>query len=96
MAGILETLHLLILCGFGLLALLLVLLALPNSRLKEIVMPIVAGCFAVFCGIYVLSPIDFIPELVAGPFGLFDDAVAIVGGLMAAKAALSLPKSTQR
>lgn len=25
---------------------------------------------------YILTPVDFIPELLTGPFGLFDDAAA--------------------
>jgi uncharacterized membrane protein YkvA (DUF1232 family) len=28
------------------------------------------------CAIYVLSPIDFVPEAFLGPFGLADDAIA--------------------
>jgi len=30
----------------------------------------------VLCGIYILCPIDFIPEALLGPFGLVDDFVA--------------------
>ena len=30
----------------------------------------------VLCGIYILSPIDFLPEILMGPLGLLDDFVA--------------------
>jgi len=40
-----------------------------------ILIPILATIFAV---IYILSPIDFLPELVFGPVGLADDVVAIL------------------
>ena len=30
----------------------------------------------VLCGIYILSPIDFLPEILLGPLGLLDDFVA--------------------
>lgn len=30
----------------------------------------------VLCGLYILSPIDFIPEILVGPFGLVDDFIA--------------------
>lgn len=31
--------------------------------------------------IYVISPIDFLPEMLLGPIGLIDDAVVIMGAL---------------
>ena len=37
------------------------------------------------CGIYILSPIDFLPEILLGPLGLLDDFVA---GLFATTVAL--------
>ena len=39
----------------------------------------------VLCGIYILSPIDFLPEILLGPLGLLDDFVA---GLFATTVAL--------
>jgi len=39
----------------------------------------------ILCGIYILCPIDFIPEAFLGPFGLIDDFVA---GLFAAAVGL--------
>ncbi len=40
--------------------------------------------FVIIALIYVISPIDIIPELVAGPIGLTDDlaAVALIGAAL--------------
>lgn len=49
-------------------------------------------------GVYILSPVDFIPELIAGPFGLFDDAAAfavIIGLLVGARAKASTEQKYQ-
>lgn len=35
------------------------------------------------CVLYVVSPIDLLPEAVLGPFGLPDDVAAVVIGLRA-------------
>ena len=40
-----------------------------------IIIPILATIFAI---IYLVSPVDFLPEMVVGPIGLADDAVAIL------------------
>jgi uncharacterized membrane protein YkvA (DUF1232 family) len=84
----LDIIKTLLLVGGGLLALLLVLLAMPQSRLRSFLMPIIGWGFALFCGVYVLSPVDLVPEALAGPFGLIDDAGALVAGIMAASAAI--------
>ena len=34
-------------------------------------------------GLYILSPVDFLPEAVLGPFGLLDDPLAALVGLKA-------------
>ncbi|WP_152054224.1 DUF1232 domain-containing protein [Tautonia marina] len=65
-----------------------VALSLPQSRLREFLRPIVLAGIAVASGIYVLSPVDAVPELVTGPFGLIDDAGALVGGIAAGRAAM--------
>lgn len=40
-----------------------------------ILIPIIVTVLAI---IYIVSPVDFLPELVLGPIGLADDAVAIL------------------
>jgi uncharacterized membrane protein YkvA (DUF1232 family) len=84
-----------VLAGAGLLALLLILLAMPQSRLRSFLMPIIGWGFALFCGAYILSPVDLFPEALTGPFGLIDDAAALVAGVMAASAAIKAGKAKQ-
>jgi uncharacterized membrane protein YkvA (DUF1232 family) len=69
----------------------LVLIAMPQSKLREFLMPIVAGLFAVGCGVYVISPLDIVPDVIP-VIGWIDDAGAAVLGIGAAMAALTAKK----
>lgn len=83
----LELIRTFALIGAGLVALLVVLLAMPQSKLRDFFMPIVGWAFALLCGVYCISPVDLAPEIVLGPFGLVDDlgvAIAGVGSAIAA------------
>lgn len=73
-------------CLFGVVC--VVALSLPESRFREFLRPIVMAGIAVLCGVYVISPVDVLPELVAGPFGLIDDVGVAIGGFAAARSAL--------
>lgn len=84
-----ETLKMLVLCGTATVIAFLVLLAMPKSELRSVLMPIVGWAMAIFCGIYAISPIDVVPEAVLGPFGLVDDIGAVIAGISAAKAAMN-------
>ena len=84
----LETIKLLMMCGTVIVIAFGVLLAMPKSELRTFLMPIVGWTFAVFAGVYCLSPVDVIPEIVAGPFGLIDDVGMAIAGFAAAKAAI--------
>lgn len=66
-----------------------VLLALPKSKLRDFLMPIIAWCFVLLCGAWVISPFDgdFVPVV-----GWVDDAAAIVAGACAARTALRAGK----
>lgn len=66
----------------------LVLLSLPQSKLRDVLLPIVKWAFAILCGIYVISPMDLAPEIALGPLGVFDDLAAVVAGIMAARSAM--------
>ena len=88
----LQTIQTLIYVGGALLLALIVCLSLPNSRLREVAMPIVGWGFAIFCGAYLISPLDVMPETFFGPFGLIDDAGALVLGILSARAALNANK----
>jgi uncharacterized membrane protein YkvA (DUF1232 family) len=75
--------------GLGTLVILalLIMLSLPQSQLPRVFGQAANWMLAGFCALYALSPIDILPEALLGPFGLFDDAVAIVAGVSAGVAA---------
>jgi uncharacterized membrane protein YkvA (DUF1232 family) len=83
-----EIIKLMMLCGTGIVIAFVVLLAMPKSELRSVLMPIVGWAFAIFAGVYCLSPVDVVPEIVAGPFGLIDDIGVAIAGFAAAKAAM--------
>ena len=83
-----ETIKVMMLCGMAVVIAFLILLAMPKSELRKVLMPIVGWAMAIFCGIYAISPVDIAPEAVLGPFGLIDDIGAVVMGVTAAKAAM--------
>ena len=68
------------------------LISLPKSKMREFLMPIIGWCVAIFCGIYCISPVDILPEVLLGPFGLVDDIGAVVAGISAAHAAMNPKK----
>lgn len=85
----LELLKTLILVSGGLFALTLVLLAKPDSKLREFLAPYLGWLIAAASGLYIASPVDILPEAVLGPFGLPDDLLAfcaLVGGVYLALA----------
>ena len=58
----LELFRLIVIGGFLTVITFMVLLALPQCRLREILMPFVAWGFVALCGAYALSPVDILPE----------------------------------
>ena len=84
-----ETIRTLIYVGGGLMLAFLVCMSLPQSKLREVLMPVIGWSFALFCGAYVLSPVDIIPEALTGPFGLIDDVGAVILGISSARAAMN-------
>jgi uncharacterized membrane protein YkvA (DUF1232 family) len=87
-----ELLRLLVMLGGLILITFMVLLSLPQSKLREIVMPFVAWGFVALCTIYVISPLDVLPEGFLGPFGLVDDFGAAVLGVTTALATINARK----
>jgi uncharacterized membrane protein YkvA (DUF1232 family) len=86
-------------CGcFGLLALFLILLALPQSRLRYYVLRMLAIVFftvAVLLGLYILSPMDIVPDVIPA-LGQLDDIVALVGVVMSAISAYTAWRSSRQ
>ena len=68
---------------FALAALFIVLLALPQSRLRQVLFRLISwvnGLLMVLLGISVVSPIDAIPDVIP-VIGQADDVLAIVGAI---------------
>lgn len=88
MSEIFSTIRLMVIVAGGLFFAFLVLLGLPESRLREIVMPFVGWGVAALSVAYIVSPIDGIPDIVP-VIGWADDLVALavaVGSAMSASA----------
>lgn len=65
-----------------------VLLAMPNSKLREICVKLFQLVLAVFFAMLVVSPIDIIPD-VFFPVGFIDDIGYLTAALASARAAVS-------
>lgn len=91
----LHFLELLVVVGAILTLALMILLALPASRLRDLIMPYIAWSFVVLCGLYICLPIDFLPEILLGPAGLFDDCGALVAGVATAMKTIKASRDKQ-
>jgi uncharacterized membrane protein YkvA (DUF1232 family) len=94
MSSVFGIIGLVIKCGTVLLLAFAVLLAMPKSKLRAVLMQIVGWAVVAFCIVYGISPVDVLPEALLGPLGLIDDlgaiAVAVGAGSMALKAGREL------
>jgi Protein of unknown function (DUF1232) len=90
--SMLETIKLLMTIGGCLTGLLLLLLALPASKLRDFLLPIIAWSFSLICGILVISPVDVIPDFIP-IVGWIDDMGLAVAGIGSAVAAMSFKRS---
>ena len=89
MQNMFATIQLLVVCATVLGIAFAVLLSLPNSQLRAFLLPIVGWAVAILCAVLVISPVDIIPEALFGPFGLVDDAGAVIAGIAAARTAMT-------
>jgi len=96
MGSILGIIQLIIFCGTMLGVTFAVLLSLPESKLRDFLIPIFGWCVAIFLGLYCISPIDIVPEALLGPIGLIDDVGAFVTGIAAARVAMSRTKNKSK
>lgn len=74
-------------CGTLLALSMMILVSLPQSPLRAMLIQVFGWMFAAFCVLYCLSPIDILPEALFGPVGLPDDLAAAVAGFISARAA---------
>jgi uncharacterized membrane protein YkvA (DUF1232 family) len=84
-----ELLRLMVIMGGVIVITFMILLALPQCKLREMLMPFVAWGFVALCAAYAISPIDAFPEMLLGPFGLVDDFAAVVMGVGTAAATIN-------
>lgn len=84
-----------VISGASLFALLLILLALPQSRLRSVVFEAFFWMFSVAAVALVVSPIDIIPDIAIG-VGQIDDLLYIVGGVGSALLAFRQRRERQR
>jgi uncharacterized membrane protein YkvA (DUF1232 family) len=68
-----------------------VLLALPESRLRGVFKESLSWCTAGACAVYVVFPIDFIPDFIP-VLGWIDDLVVLILGITAAVSAYGTRK----
>jgi uncharacterized membrane protein YkvA (DUF1232 family) len=91
-----ELLRMAVLCGTALMIAFLVLLAMPASRLREIVLPFVGWAVAELSAAYVFMPFDFVPEAFLGPVGLVDDLMALTLAIASACTAMNAAKTPRQ
>ena len=87
--------RLMVVVGGGLVLALLILLSMPQSRLKEIVQPFVGWAVAALSVGLIISPIDPIPDVIP-ILGWADDLVALVVAIASAKAAMDAGKGPKQ
>jgi len=75
-------------CGTLLIVAFLILLSLPKSMLRCVLVEIGGWTLSALAAIYVFNPIDLIPDFIPVA-GWLDDGGALIGGLAAALAAWS-------
>lgn len=93
MQSLFDTIEMMLTCGTILAVSFFVLLSIPQCKLREFLLPVVGWCVAIFCGIYCISPVDLLPEVVLGPFGYLEDIGAAVTGIAAARMAMNPSKN---
>ncbi len=83
-----EMFQMLIICGTVLMAAFLILLAMPQSKLREFLMPFVGWAVAALSTIYIVSPIDIVPDFIPVA-GWLDDGGALITGIAGAVMAMT-------
>ena len=91
MNEIFSTIRLMAVLGGVLVLALLILLSLPQSKLKEIVQPFVGWAIAALSVAYIVSPLDVLPDFIP-VVGWADDLAALAVGIASAMSAMNAGK----
>jgi uncharacterized membrane protein YkvA (DUF1232 family) len=86
-----ETIRTLILCGTLLAVAFLVLVSLPQSKLRDLLMPFVGWGVAALSVAYVIMPLDVLPDFIPVA-GWIDDIGALALAFGSARAAMTAAK----
>ncbi|MCX6809595.1 MAG: DUF1232 domain-containing protein [Candidatus Berkelbacteria bacterium] len=81
-----DFLKVIVICITALLVVFFVLLALPNSKLRQSILKIysiISLVATIFSAVYIISPVDIIPDVIPVA-GQGDDMVAAISGLATA------------
>jgi uncharacterized membrane protein YkvA (DUF1232 family) len=89
MAAFFEVVKVFIIGCFAFLALFVVLLALPASRLRSFIMELMAWGTAGASVVYVVSPLDLLPDVIP-VLGWGDDLVAVITAIGSVALALQM------
>ena len=95
MTEIFATVRLLLSIGGILVLALLVLLAMPASRLCELVLPFVGWGGTALSALYIVSPIDVLPDVIP-VIGWADDLVALCVAVASAMTAMNAGKERRQ
>jgi uncharacterized membrane protein YkvA (DUF1232 family) len=90
-----SIIHTFMICGTLLILAFLVLLSMPKSQLRFFLLEILGWSGTALAGLYILSPIDVIPDFIP-VVGWIDDVGALIGGIASFLAALSARSDRQR
>jgi uncharacterized membrane protein YkvA (DUF1232 family) len=83
----LEMMRLMVICGTVVVVAFLVLLAIPQSTLRAVLLEVIGWVGAAFALLYGVSPIDALPDFIP-VVGWVDDVAVLGGGIFAAVTAL--------
>ena len=91
----LEFMKIALICGTVLMLAGLVLVAMPQSKLRDALKPAFAWLFIVACGFYVICPIDVLPDVVPVA-GWVDDGGAAIAGVATLMSTLKQARERRR
>jgi uncharacterized membrane protein YkvA (DUF1232 family) len=95
MSDMIGLFKLMLILSFGLALAVLVVFSMPKSPLRDAILPYAKLGVVVLCGIYCVSPVDILPEIVLGPFGLIDDLGSFWMGISTLFSLFNKPKEIQ-
>ena len=88
MSGFFETIQMLTQCATVFAVVFVILIAMPQSKLRSICVELMKYVFAGLCCLLIMSPIDIVPDFLVGP-GQIDDLGYIVAAILAVRSGIN-------